>query len=307
VQHSSQQVEAIIRPQDALFIGVDGGGTKCKARLENAEGDCLAEAVTGPANPATDLTQALESILQACQLVLQRAGFSSAELCRCYVVLGLAGVNVPEVQQQMQNWCHPFAALKVTTDLHIACVGAHGGKDGAILITGTGTAAFASVAHQQFLFSAQGFPLGDKSSGAWLGWQAVSATLDSLDGLIEPTQLTQSLSRTLAVSSNTELISCCLHYRAGDYARLAPLVRSCYQQGDLLAQRIIGQALVYIQALIQRLLQTGAGCIAMLGGLASFYAELLPVDLQQQLSPVLGSPEAGAIALARAFYREKTA
>lgn len=296
-----------VQQSEQLFIGIDGGGTKCKARLETANGYLLAEAVAGPANPATDFDQTLESVKDACLMVLQQAGYSESALARCAVVMGLAGVNVPRVQHQMQNWQHPFAHLLITTDLHIACLGAHAGRDGAILITGTGTAAFSSVAEQQSLFSAQGFPLGDKGSGAWLGWQAVSATLDSLDGLIAPTELTQSICRNLGVSTNTDLISCCIGYKAADYAILAPLVLRHQQLGDPHAIDITDRALYYIQSLLHRLQRTGAERIAMIGGLAPLLAALLPVELQQQLSPVLGPPEVGAVVLARQLFAEKIA
>ncbi len=291
---------------EQLFIGLDGGGTKCKARLESSGGSLLAEAVTGPANPATDFALAVDSILLACQQVLQQAGFSNQALGHCHVVMGLAGVNVPPVQKKMQNWAHPFASLTITTDLHIACLGAHAGRDGAILITGTGTAAFSTVKGEQYLFSAQGFPLGDRSSGAWFGWQAVCATLDSLDGLTEQTDLTQSICRTLGVHTNTELISCCIGYKATDYARLAPEVLKYHRLGDAAAQDITRRGLEYIQALLQRLLKTGAPRIAMIGGLAGALADLLPQNLQQQLSPVLGPPEVGAVALARQLFMENS-
>lgn len=296
-----------VQQNEQLFIGIDGGGTKCKARLESSNGVLLAEAVTGPANPATDFTLAVDSILQACQQVVQQAGYTESALACCHVVMGLAGVNVPRVQSQMQNWSHPFANLTVTTDLHIACLGAHAGQDGAILITGTGTAAFSTVGSEQFLFSAQGFPLGDRSSGAWFGWQAVCATLDCLDGLTDETELTKTICRTLGVNSNTDLISCCISYKATDYAQLAPLVLRYQQLGDPVALDITSRGLDYIQALLQRLLKTAAPRIAMLGGLAPFLTDLLPTDLQQQLSPVLGPPEVGAVALARQLFAEKAA
>lgn len=287
-----------------LFIGIDGGGTKCKARLEDATGRLLAEAVAGPANPATNYTQTLDSILTACRSALHKAGLPAESLAACRVVLGLAGVNVPRVQQRMQDWQHPFAALQVTTDLHIACVGAHGSPDGAILITGTGTAAFASVRGEQILLSAQGFPLGDRGSGAWLGWQGVAATLDVLDGLQPASGLTQQICRQLGVRSNTDMISCCIGYKAADYAQLAPLVLQQHQQGDPYALAIMTQGLQYLQALLARLQQSGAHRIAMIGGLAPALLDCLPAELQKQLSPVLGTPEIGATVLAKQYYQE---
>ncbi|MFC4655151.1 BadF/BadG/BcrA/BcrD ATPase family protein [Rheinheimera marina] len=289
-----------------LFIGIDGGGTKCRARLESASGHLLGEALAGPANPATDAEQAIASVLDASRQALAGAGFTESALASCQVVLGLAGVNVPSALAHMEQWSHPFGGMKVTTDLHIACAGAHGGQDGGILITGTGTSAFSTVAGQQHLFSAQGFPLGDRASGAWLGWQAVGATLDVLDGLQPHSGLTQALCRTLAVQSNMDLIACCLPYKAADFAALAPLVLQWQQQEDQAAQRIVQQGLDYVQALLQRLQQTGASRLAMLGGLAPAWRQLLPESLQQQLSPVQSSAEAGAVALARQFFMERS-
>lgn len=296
-----------MQQSEQIFIGIDGGGTKCKARLESSRGNLQAEALAGPANPATDFFQALLSIMEACQTALQRAGCNESDFSRCHVVMGLAGVNVPKVLSKMQSWQHPFASLMVTTDLHIACFGAHAGQDGAILITGTGTAAFSNVADEQLLFSAQGFPLGDRASGAWFGWQAVCATLDSLDGLLVETELTRSVCETLGVSSNTELISRCMGYRPTDYAMLAPLVFQYQQSADPHAQDITQRGLQYIQALFQRLQRTGATRIAMIGGLAPLLAALLPAELQQQLSPVLEPPEVGAVTLARQLFAEKLA
>jgi len=290
-----------------LFIGIDGGGTKCKARLEDAAGRLLAEAIAGPANPATDFTQTLDSILTVCHSVLHKAGLPAESLAACRVVLGLAGVNVPRVQQRMQDWQHPFAALQVTTDLHIACVGAHGSADGAILITGTGTAAFASVQGEQMLLSAQGFPLGDRGSGAWLGWQGVAATLDVLDGLQPASGLTRQICRQLGAHNNSDVISCCIGYKAADYAKLAPLVLEQHIQGDPYAFAIMTQGLQYLQALLTRLQQSGAHRIAMIGGLAPQLKNCLPTALQLQLSDALGTPETGAIMLARLFYQEVVA
>ena len=53
--------------------------------------------------------------------------------------LGLAGVNVLRFIKTLINWQHPFAAMYVTTDLH-GLYWCHRGADGAVIITGTGSA-----------------------------------------------------------------------------------------------------------------------------------------------------------------------
>ena len=37
-----------------------------------------------------------------------------------------------------KQYGHPFRTAVITTDAHAACIGAHGGKDGGVIIAGTG-------------------------------------------------------------------------------------------------------------------------------------------------------------------------
>ena len=89
------------------------------------------------------------------------------------------------------------------------------------------------------------------------------------------------------------------------YGPLAPLGLQQQQAGDPYASEILARGLGYIQALLQRLQDSGATQIAMIGGLAPQLAALLPAALQQQFSQVQGPPEAGASALARQYFLEK--
>ena len=59
--------------------------------------------------------------------------------------VGLAGVNVPRFMKLMQAWDHPFGEMHLTTDIHIACLAAHGGENGAVIVAGTGSVGYMSV------------------------------------------------------------------------------------------------------------------------------------------------------------------
>jgi len=61
-------------PTPELFVGVDGGGTKCRVRLRDAEGALLAEAEGGPANIRLGLNLVWANILAALDQALSRAG-----------------------------------------------------------------------------------------------------------------------------------------------------------------------------------------------------------------------------------------
>lgn len=128
-----------------LFIGVDGGGSKCRATIYTADGTVLGTGVAGRANPLHGLAQTFASIEASTRQALLDAGMKETDSHLLVAGLGLAGVNVPRLYQDVISWQHPFAAMYVTTDLHTACIGAHRGADGAVIITGTGSCGYAHV------------------------------------------------------------------------------------------------------------------------------------------------------------------
>jgi glucosamine kinase len=56
-----------------LLLGVDGGGTRCRARLADLTGEVLGEDVTGPANIGLGLQESLTSLLRATGDCLKQA------------------------------------------------------------------------------------------------------------------------------------------------------------------------------------------------------------------------------------------
>ena len=52
---------------DALFIGVDGGGTGCRVRIENSQGGVLGTGIGGPAALRLGLERALAEVEKACR------------------------------------------------------------------------------------------------------------------------------------------------------------------------------------------------------------------------------------------------
>lgn len=287
-----------------LFLGIDGGGSKCKARLESAAGELLGEGLSGPANPVHDAELAFTSIYAASCEALSNAGLPESMLAEVNAVLGLAGVNIPKYYQQLETWHHPFQQRFVTTDLHIACLGAHGGHEGAIVITGTGSSAFASVSGQQLMLGGHGFPLGDKAGGAWLGWRAISLVLDSFDGLHQQSDFVDALCRCLQVQTSDELVTKALRFLPKDYAILAPVVIDAAQQQDPIAVAIMQEGAEYVQSLIARLMQIDPPRVSIIGGLAKRWLAWLPDDIRRLIKSPLCSPEYGAVALSKQLFKE---
>src|SRR5262252_63284 len=64
---------------DVLLLGIDGGGSRCRARLCNIAGTTLSEGVGGAANIRLGVEQSFASVLQATIQCMSGAGLSSRD------------------------------------------------------------------------------------------------------------------------------------------------------------------------------------------------------------------------------------
>ena len=83
------------------LVGIDGGGTSCRARICDLDGNILGEAKTGSANILLGSDIAMASIQQAITLAAQQAQLTTADYPTMSVGLALAGA------EQQQAW-HAF-------------------------------------------------------------------------------------------------------------------------------------------------------------------------------------------------------
>lgn len=285
--------------QAPLFLGIDGGGSKCRVVLVTADNRLLGEGLGGPANPLRGMSVATESILTATNQALQAAGLPATAISQLIVGAGLAGVNMPHYFQLFSSWRHPFAEFHLTSDLHIACIGAHNGGEGAVIIAGTGSCGLADVNGNILDIGGHGFPYGDNGSGAWFGMQLVHQVLLSKDQLQAPTLLSDLLAEAIGTSATLEIVSYFMHATPTIYARYAPLVFTAAEQGDATAQQIVQQGAAFINQIALKLFELQPPRFSMIGGLAYKLVPYLDELVQQQLTPALAAPEFGAIWYAR--------
>jgi glucosamine kinase len=283
----------------SYFLGIDGGGSKCKARLEDATGNLLAEHISGPANPMRDYELAVASIQEAIRGVFASANLSPDCVLNTQAVIGLAGLNIPSCLDKMNQWQHPFASLQLTTDLHIACVGAHDQAAGAIVIIGTGSSGIVCKDSQQFEYGGHGFMLGDKGSGAWFGAQSIRYALETIDGVEPTSKFTVKLLDTVDCPSVHNIVDQYSYASPAQFAQLAPLLFEYANMDDPIAVHIVKEGATYINVLCHQILQKKPQRLSFIGGLSHQVIPWLDADIQAALSPPLNSPEAGAILIAR--------
>src|SRR5262245_11841148 len=109
----------------AYFLGVDGGGTNCRARVRDADGLLIGEATGGPSNIATDPDVATANIANVSEAAFAKGGLPASRLSQCSACFGLAGANMAGAAQRVEAHDWPFQRLRIEHDGIIACVGAH--------------------------------------------------------------------------------------------------------------------------------------------------------------------------------------
>lgn len=286
---------------NTYYIGVDGGATKCIIRVEDEHGQLLGQEVRGPANIRLSVQSAWDAILSGVHAILEKHQLKLHDPHNTfYAGMGLAGCEVIQAYQDFIHFKHPFQSLIVTSDAHTACLGAHQGQDGAILIIGTGVVGLSLQSDHLTQVGGYGFPHDDRGGGAFLGLEAVNISLRAHDGRLPPS----ALSKAVITHFNHDphaLIAWANQANSTAFATLAPLVIQTAEAHDPAAIQLMQQAAEDINEIFYALkLKTQRSLpYALIGGIAPFIEKLLSHELKTWLTPAKASPEIGAILLAR--------
>ncbi|WP_068315106.1 BadF/BadG/BcrA/BcrD ATPase family protein [Polycladidibacter hongkongensis] len=281
------------------LLGIDGGGSGCRAALAQANGALLATASAGPANIVSDQAGALAAIRFCAQEALAQAGIDQRALANCYAVLGLAGVNVLTAAQKQSLAAQlPFGRSLFVSDALVALEGAHGPNDGIIAILGTGSALLRREADECQLMGGWGFTAGDQASGARMSLAVLEATLLAHDGLRPHSALTETMLARFGNNAE-ELATFTRRASPKEIAALMPLILPFAEQKDPLVIEVLQQHADYLARAITTLSKNSALPVAMLGSISCFLAPYLPQELQDRLLTPKGDAVAGALSLAK--------
>lgn len=282
----------------SLYVGIDGGGTGCRARIMDGDGKVLGEGKGGPANTRLGLDVAFGSIIAATDIALASAGLDLSLKSELHAGMGLAGLALQRERELVAGYDHPFKSLAVESDAYIACLGAHDGGDGAILILGTGSCGTAIIGGEEKTVGGWGFEISDYASGAHIGYQAVRRSLLAHENVIPQTELSRRIMESLGNSPETA-VPWAEQATPGKYGSFAPLVSELADKGDPLGVAIMRQTGEDAALLIRALAKLGAGKIVLIGGVASVISPWLPEDVLPLLALPHGDALYGAILLAR--------
>src|SRR5262249_16810241 len=280
------------------YLGIDGGGTRCRARIEDESGRVLGEASSGPATTRIGLEKAWRSIMEAAEAAAARAGLTPADFARMRAGIGLAGLGRRGAQAALNKIAHPFASVIFISHGLAACLGAPSGADGAIVVAGTGSVGVGLIGGREIRLAGYGFPVSDEGSGADIGLQVVRLALRAADRRGE---LTPLLSEVLGAFDHDpyQAVAWSEEARATDYAAFAPIVMRHANQGDPVGRRIIERAADAVGELLDLFLPRRIDRLSLGGGAGDAIAPWLTPDVPARLRRPDADAAAGALLVAR--------
>ena len=285
--------------RNLLIFGVDGGGTQSRARLCAYSGRLLAEATGGPANLRLGIEASFSSVLDAARQCLKDAGMAPQNLSCIVACLALAGASEPGHLDAAKRQRHPFRAAIITTDAHAACLGAHDGKDGGVIIAGTGAVAWALIKGKTYRIGGWGLPISDEGSGAWIGNEALRRVLWAHDGRIAWTPLLRELFADFSNDPHA-IVSWTATASPREFGAFAPRVADHARDDDPVAIELMRTAAAHIDSLAARLIAVGVPQLALVGGFAAALQPWLAPQTTSLLIRPAGDAVQGALTLARA-------
>jgi glucosamine kinase len=275
-----------MNPDPTARIGIDGGGTSCRAALM-LRGHRF-DAVGGPANVNTDFSGAVAVMDGLLADVAAQAGLPRDDLHRVPGHFGLAGVMSPGMGRAVADALYQQRTV-VTDDHPTTIVGALGDADGAVAAIGTGSFLGRQNRAQTHSIGGWGYRIGDQASGAWLGRRLLEQVLLVQDGIAPRGPL---VDRAMAHDfGDGGIIGFSFRASPADYAQFAPAI---VVSDDPFAITLMQEGAAYMLAGIRALGWQGGDVLCLAGGLGPAYARHLGVPV----TPAKGTALDGALNLA---------
>jgi N-acetylglucosamine kinase-like BadF-type ATPase len=236
-----------------ICVGVDAGGTATIAAVSD-DGAFVREVRGAGANPTT------RGVDDAAGVIAQtvRAALNGAQAGAIHV--GAAGAGRASVaarlEQQLAS-AFPAARITVGDDASIALRAGLPEGDGAVLIAGTGSVAYAERDGDARRVGGLGYLAGDEGSAFWIGWQAVKLFGRVLDGRAARDETTDLVARALDASDRDRYLGALYDTprEPATIAALAPIIIAFAGKGNRAATKIVQAAAMELSDLVKAALR----------------------------------------------------
>jgi glucosamine kinase len=178
-----------------VAVGVDIGGTSCRAMAVVSTGEVVGRGAAEGGNPNAYPPKVAAARVASTVADAMPAG---ASVVAC--LLGVAGVSKftdPAVVSVFESALHEVGVtcrIDVVSDAEVAFASGTAAPSGTVVIGGTGSVAARIVDRRKTSwYGGWGWLLGDEGSAFWIGRQAVRSTLRLLQGMDEAGPLAQAV------------------------------------------------------------------------------------------------------------------
>jgi glucosamine kinase len=255
-----------------ICIGIDAGGTSTNVALSK-DGALVRETSATAANATTiGIDGAADVIIGAIRRVAEGAQPSA-------VYVGAAGAGRARIADGLQERITAvFAGAKVVVedDTAIALRSAIPDGDGAVLIAGTGSVAYAVHGERTHRSGGLGYLAGDEGSAFWIGMQAVKLYGRVLDGRANRDETTDLVARALDAPDRERYLAALYDaaLQPATIAALAPSIVAFAGKGNRASTKIVQQAAQELGDLLRAALKVvdlsdASPAVAFAGGLLS--------------------------------------
>lgn len=230
------------------YLGVDGGGTKTRFLLVDANAAPLAQAELGTAYfPQVGLDGAAAVLGQGVMQVLTAAGAQAGDIGWAFFGLPAYGENAQASKLLDAIPESILGHVRYTCDNDMICgwAGSLACADGINIIAGTGSMGYGRRHGRGARAGGWGDVFSDEGSAHWIAVRGLNAYSKMSDGRLPKGPLHAIVNRALKLERDLDL---CAHVYGGDagtrtaLARLASLVVDAAQAGDAAALRIYAEA-----------------------------------------------------------------
>ena len=251
----------------AVFLGVDGGGSKTGFVLLDDDGRILAETTTASCYYFNDGIELVTRILtEGIDIVTAEAGISTAQIDQAF--FGLPGYGEASADIDRLNTL-PGDVLghdRFTSDNDMVCgwAGSLGAVDGINIISGTGSMTYGEYQGRGHRVGGWGELFGDEGSGYWIAVRGLNAFSRMSDGRLPRGPLHDIVKARLGITHDLDVVDVVVNRWKGsrvNIGRLSKAVVEAAESGDAVAAEILSDAcaeLVEIVEATRRTLEFGS-------------------------------------------------
>lgn len=246
----------LIKVNNATFplLAVDGGGTKTLAVMTDSKGKVLGVGRSNASNyQVAGIEGAKNALLEAIKEVLIKVCEKKDQINFQTGVFALAGIDTSEdrdvVKRIVNDVCNRngiyFEKLIVENDALSTLIGSTSNQPGALVISGTGSIAFAHNGKGEYVRAGGwGHKVGDEGSGYWIGMEAIRAILKMSDGRGPNTLLRDRVLEAINLPTVESLYNWVYGTKSSvdTIGAIAQIVEACTVEGDAVSLNILDSA-----------------------------------------------------------------